>query len=146
MSWRGTTLAESDHRTDRSPSSGDLPLAAAGHDGRMSGPPPDSSGTALPATRSQRWLARLSFVLAFLAVAVVVAFAGLKSVAMLGVGLAAAAVSLAAAFLVLSRRGVLRWLALAVFVLAPITVIVVYAFAGLLWLARSRRRAGSSPA
>ena len=101
----------------------------------MSGPPPDSSGTALPATRSQRWLARLSFVLAFLAVAVVVAFAGLKSVAMLGVGLAAAAVSLATAFLVLSRRGVLRWLALAVFVLAPITVIVVYAFAGLLWLA-----------
>jgi hypothetical protein len=135
MSWWGATLAESDHRTDRSPSSGDLPRAAAGHDGRMSGPPPDSSGTALQATRSQRWLARLSFVLAFLAVAVVVAFAGLKSVEMLGVGLAAAAVSLATAFLVLSRRGVLRWLALVVFVLAPITVIVVYAFAGLLWLA-----------
>ena len=135
MSWWGTTLAKSDHRTGRSPSSGDLPLAAAGHDSRMSGPPPGSSGTALQATRSQRWLARLSFVLAFLAVAVVVAFAGLKSVAMLGVGLAGAAVSLAAAFLVLSRRGVLRWLALAVFVLAPITVIVVYAFADLLWLA-----------
>jgi diacylglycerol kinase family enzyme len=101
----------------------------------MSGLPPDTSGTALQATRSQRWLARLSFALAFLAVAVVVAFAGLKSVAMLGVGLAAAAVSLATAFLVLSRRGVLRWLSLAVFVLAPITVIIVYAFAGLLWLA-----------
>ena len=101
----------------------------------MSGLPSDPSGTALQATRSQRWLARLSFALAFLAVAVVVAFAGLKSVAMLGVGLAAAAVSLAAAFLVLSRRGVLRWLSLAVFVLAPITVIIVYAFAGLLWLA-----------
>jgi hypothetical protein len=101
----------------------------------MSGQPPDSSRTALQVTRSQRWLARLSFLLAFLAVAVVVAFAGLKSVAMLGVGLAAAAVSLAAAFLVLSRRGVLRWLSLAVFVLAPITVIVVYALAGLLWLA-----------
>jgi diacylglycerol kinase family enzyme len=54
---------------------------------------------------------------------------------MLGVGMAAAAVSLASAFLVLSRRGVLRWLAVAVFVLAPVTVIVVYAFAGLLWLA-----------
>lgn len=90
---------------------------------------------ALQATRSQRWLARLSFALAFLAVAVVLAFAGLKSVAMLGVGLAAAAVSLAAAFLVLSRRGVLRWISLAVFVLAPITVIVVYVFAGLLWVA-----------
>jgi diacylglycerol kinase family enzyme len=101
----------------------------------MSGLPSGTSGTALQATRSQRWLARLSFALAFLAVAVVVAFAGLKSVAMLGVGLAAAAVSLAAAFLVLSRRGVLRWLSLAVFVLAPITVIIVYAFAGVLWLA-----------
>ena len=101
----------------------------------MSSLPPDTSGTALQATRSQRWLARLGFALAFLAVAVVVAFAGLESVAMLGVGLAAAAVSLAAAFLVLSRRGVLRWLSLAVFVLAPITVIVVYAFAGVLWVA-----------
>ena len=101
----------------------------------MSGLPPDSSGTAPQVTRSQRWLARLSLLLAFLAVAVVVAFAGLKSVAMLGAGLAAAAVSLAAAFLVLSRRGVLRWLSLAVFVLAPIAVIVAYAFADLLWLA-----------
>ena len=101
----------------------------------MSGLPSDTSGTTLQATRSQRWLARLSFALAFLAVAVVVAFAGLKSVAMLGVGLAAAAVSLATGFLVLSPRGVLRWLSLAVFVLAPITVIIVYAFAGLLWLA-----------
>jgi diacylglycerol kinase family enzyme len=84
---------------------------------------------------SQRWLARLSFVLAFVAVAVVVAFAGLWSVAMLGVGLAGAAVSLASAFLVMSRRGVLRWLSLGAFVLAPIAVITAYAFAGLLWVA-----------
>jgi diacylglycerol kinase family enzyme len=40
-----------------------------------------------------------------------------------------------AAFYALSRRGVLRWLSLAVFVLAPITVIVVYAFFSLLWVA-----------
>jgi diacylglycerol kinase family enzyme len=86
-------------------------------------------------TRSQRWMARLSFALAFLAVAVVLAFAGLKSFAMLGVGMAGAAVSLAAAFLVLSRRGVLRWLSLAVFVLAPLAVIAVYAFNHLLWVA-----------
>ena len=85
--------------------------------------------------RSQRWLARLSFALAFLAVAVVVIFAELWSIAMLAVGLVAAAVSLASAFLALSRRGVLRWLSLAVFVLAPVTVIVVYAIAGLLWIA-----------
>jgi diacylglycerol kinase family enzyme len=89
----------------------------------------------LPGTRSQRWLARLSFALAFLAVTVVLAVAGPKSIAMLGVGLAAAAVSLASAFLVLSRRGALRWLSLALFVLAPLAVIAVYAIAGLLWVA-----------
>jgi len=86
-------------------------------------------------TRSQRWLARLSLVFACLAVVILAVFAGLKSVAMLAVGLGAAAVSLAAAFFFLSQRGVRRWLSLAVFVLAPITVIVVYAFANLLWVA-----------
>ena len=86
-------------------------------------------------TSAQRWLARLSFVLAGLAVVIVVVFAGLKSLAMLAVGVAAAVVSLAAVYVFLSRRGVLRWLALAVFVLAPVAVIVVYAFRDLLWVA-----------
>jgi diacylglycerol kinase family enzyme len=93
---------------------------------------PEPGGQATPA---QRWLARLSFVLAALTVVIVVVFAGLKSLAMLAVGVAAAVVSLAAAYVFLSRRGVLRWLALAVFVLAPVVVIVVYAFRDLLWVA-----------
>jgi diacylglycerol kinase family enzyme len=93
---------------------------------------PEPGGRGTPA---QRWLARLSFVLAGLAVVIVVVFAGLKSLAMLAVGLAGAAVSLAAAFLFLSRRGIWRWLSLAVFVLAPIAVIVIYAFRDLLWVA-----------
>src|SRR5215469_4175215 len=80
-------------------------------------------------------MARLSFVLAGLAIVIVVVFAGLKSLAMVGVGVAAAVVTLAAAYVFLSRRGVLRWLALAVFVLAPVAVIVVYAFRNLLWVA-----------
>jgi len=88
-----------------------------------------------PGTPAQHWLARLSFVLAGLAIAIVVVFAGLKSLTMLAVGLAGAAVSLAAAFFFLSRRGVWRWLALAVFVLTPIAVIVIYAFRDLLWVA-----------
>jgi diacylglycerol kinase family enzyme len=86
-------------------------------------------------TAAQRWLARLSFVLAGAAVAVLLAFAGVKSLAMFAVGVAAAVVGLAAAYVFLSRRGVVRWLALAVFVLAPIAVIVVYAFRDLLWVA-----------
>src|SRR5262249_12343460 len=56
--------------------------------------------------RSQRWLARLSFVLVGLAIVILAVFAGLKSIAMLAVGLGAAAVGLAAAFFFLSRRGV----------------------------------------
>jgi diacylglycerol kinase family enzyme len=86
-------------------------------------------------TRSQHWLARLSFVLAGLAIVLLLVFAGLKSLAMLAVAVAAAVVSLAAAYMFLSRRGVLRWLSLAVFVLAPIVVIVVFAVKGLLWIA-----------
>ncbi|HYY19882.1 MAG TPA: diacylglycerol kinase family protein [Streptosporangiaceae bacterium] len=101
----------------------------------MSALPRAEPDATIQGMRSQRWLARLSFALAFIAVAVVLAFAGWKSVAMLGVGLAAAAVGLVAAFYALSRRGVLRWLSLALFVLAPITVIVVYAFFSLLWVA-----------
>ena len=69
------------------------------------------------------------------AIVILLLFAGLRSVAMLAVGGAAAVVSLVAAFLFLSRRGILRWLSLAVFVLAPIAVIVVFAFRGVLWVA-----------
>ena len=54
---------------------------------------------------------------------------------MLAVGLAAAAVSLVAAFWFLSRHGALRWLSLALFVAAPVAVIVVYALHSLLWVA-----------
>jgi diacylglycerol kinase family enzyme len=86
-------------------------------------------------TPSQRWLARLSFVLAGLAIAGLVIVAGLKSLAMLAVGLAAAVVSLAAAYFFLARRGLWRWLSLAVFILVPIAVIVVYASRDLLWIA-----------
>jgi diacylglycerol kinase family enzyme len=54
---------------------------------------------------------------------------------MLAVGLVAAVVTLAAAFWFLSRRGALRWLSLALFLVAPATVIAVYALQSLLWVA-----------
>ena len=86
-------------------------------------------------TRSKRWLARLSLLLACLAIVIVVVFAGLKSIAMLLVGLAGAVVSLTSAYFFLSRRGLLRWLSFGLFVLAPIAVLVVYAVKSLLWVA-----------
>ena len=85
--------------------------------------------------RSQRWLARLSFLLAGLAIASLVIVAGLKSFPMLAIGVAAAIVGLASAYFFLARRGLWRWLSLVIFIAAPIVVIVVYAFRNLLWIA-----------
>ena len=88
-----------------------------------------------PGTFGQRWLARLAVLFAAAAVVIVPVFAELKSLAMLVVGLVAVAVSIASAYLFLARRGVLRWLSLAVFALTPVAVVVVYAFYSLLWVA-----------
>ena len=88
-----------------------------------------------PGTRWAPWLARLSLILVACAIAVVGVEAGLRSFGMLAVGLAAAVVSLAAIYLFLSRRGVVRWVSLVLFVAAPIVVIVVYVLHSLLWVA-----------
>jgi len=87
------------------------------------------------ASTGRRWLARASFLLAAAAIAILVVFAGLKSFVMLGVALAASAVTLAAAYFFLSRRGPWRWTSLVVAVLAPIGVIVGFVFVHLLWVA-----------
>ncbi len=86
-------------------------------------------------TAAQRWLARLSLLLAALAVVILVVFAELNSLAILAVGLGGAAVSLTAAYFFLSRRGVRRWLSLGAFILAPIAVTIVFAFGQVLWVA-----------
>jgi len=90
---------------------------------------------AAEATRSQRWLAWLSFGLAGLAVAILLVFAGLRSLVMVAVVVVGAVVTLTAAYFFLSRRGVVRWVSAVVVVLAPIGVIVAHAIAGLLWVA-----------
>jgi diacylglycerol kinase family enzyme len=90
---------------------------------------------AVPRTRPRVWLARLSFVLAGVAVAILIAFAGLQSIAILAVALASAAVSLAAAYGFLANRGIRRWLGLIAAVLSPIAVIVIFALRGILWVA-----------
>jgi diacylglycerol kinase family enzyme len=94
-----------------------------------------ASAASAQSTPAQRWLARLSFVLAGLAIVILVVFAELKSLGMFVVGLAAAVVSVAGAYFFLSRRGIVRWLSLGVFVLVPIVVIVDFAVAGVLWAA-----------
>jgi hypothetical protein len=99
-------------------------------DADTSGGPP---GTRPAATRGQRWPARLAFAAAAAAVLVLVLAGALRSVTALVVGFAGLAIACAAAWWFLVHRGMLRWLALAVLVAAPVVVIVVYVVAGLLW-------------
>jgi hypothetical protein len=94
-----------------------------------------TSAASVQGTLAQQWLARLSFVLAGLAIGILVVFAELKSLAMFAVGLTAVVVSVAAAYFFLSRRGIVRWLSFGVFVLVPIAVIVIFAVGGVLWVA-----------
>jgi diacylglycerol kinase family enzyme len=88
---------------------------------------------AVPPTRSQRWLARLSFAAAAAAVVALLLSGGLINIAALLLGFAGLVVSCAAIWWILIHRGILRWLAVAVLVAAPVGVIVVYVRAGLLW-------------
>jgi diacylglycerol kinase family enzyme len=84
---------------------------------------------------SARWLARAAFALVLAAAADLVGFADLASLAMVAVGAAGACLMLAGGYWFLAHRGVLRWVAFAVVVLAPVTVLVIFALHGLLWVA-----------
>jgi diacylglycerol kinase family enzyme len=86
-------------------------------------------------TVAQRWLARLALVAAAAAVLVAPVVAGLRqSLALVVVGLAGLALTLAGAWWALSNKGLVRWLAAAVAVLAPLCVLVLYTSRGLLWV------------
>ena len=84
---------------------------------------------------SARWLARAAFALVLAAAADLVGFADLASLAMVAVGAAGACLMLAGGYVFLAHRGVLRWVAFAVLVLAPVTVLAIFALHGLLWVA-----------
>jgi diacylglycerol kinase family enzyme len=93
-------------------------------------PAPVSSG-GRPAAR---WLARSAFVLAATAVVLMLAVAGFRSVVLVLVGGVGIAVALAAVWWFLTHRGIRRVLALVLAVAAPVTIAVMYALAGLLWV------------
>src|SRR4051794_14633537 len=85
--------------------------------------------------RARRWWARASLGLAVLAAVGLLAFAGRRSLWLLLLTAVAVVVVLAAGFWFLLQRGVLRWLALALVVGAPVAVIVLFAVNRLLWVA-----------
>lgn len=86
-----------------------------------------------PTAAGQRWLARLSLAAAALGVVVLLLFEGITSLGLLVFGAAGAAVALAGLWLALTRRGVLRLLALALAIAAPVAIIVGCLRAGLGW-------------
>jgi diacylglycerol kinase family enzyme len=85
--------------------------------------------------RARAWWARASLVLAVLAAAVLLAFADDRGLWLLASAAAAVVVVVAAGYWFLVQRGLLRWLALALAVGAPLAVLVTFAVAGLLWVA-----------
>jgi diacylglycerol kinase family enzyme len=88
------------------------------------------------ATVAQRWLARLALVAAAAAVLVAPLVAGLRqSIALVLVGLVGLALTLAGAWWALTNKGLVRGLAIALAVVAPLTVLVLYRRERLLWVA-----------
>ncbi|MFI9237402.1 diacylglycerol/lipid kinase family protein [Streptomyces sp. NPDC053079] len=82
----------------------------------------------------QRWCARLAVAAAVGAGVLLLCVAGLKSVALVAVGLAGLAVAAAAGWWALTRRGVVRGVAAALAAAAPVAVLVSYVAARLLWV------------
>jgi diacylglycerol kinase family enzyme len=98
----------------------------------MVAPEQETPGTS---TVAQRWLARLALAAAAAAVLVPPLVAGFRqSIALVLVGLAGLALTLAGAWWALTNKGLVRGLAVALAVAAPLTVLVLYTRARLTWI------------
>ena len=87
------------------------------------------------ATAAQRWLARLALVAAAAAVLVPLLAIGFRaSLAVVVTGVVGLALAAAGVWWALTHKGLARWLAVAVAVVAPLVVLVLYTSRGLLWV------------
>jgi diacylglycerol kinase family enzyme len=84
---------------------------------------------------ARRWWARTSLALVVLSFVVLLVAADWRGIWLLVLTAAAAAVMVAAAFWFLQQRGVIRWVALALAVGAPLAVLVAFVAQRLLWVA-----------
>jgi diacylglycerol kinase family enzyme len=80
-------------------------------------------------------MARLSLLLMLAAAAVLIGFAGLRSLALVGIAVLGVCVVVAGGYWFLANRGVLRWLALALVILAPVAILVLFGWKHLIWVA-----------
>jgi diacylglycerol kinase family enzyme len=87
------------------------------------------------ATATQRWLARGAIIAAAAAVLVPLLAIGFKgSLAVAVTGVVGLALTAAGVWWALTNKGLIRWLAIALAVLAPLVVLVLYTSRGLLWV------------
>jgi diacylglycerol kinase family enzyme len=87
------------------------------------------------ASVAQRWLARLGLVAAAAAVLVPLAAIGFKaSLAVAVTGVVGLALTAAGIWWALTHKGLVRWLAVALAVLAPLVVLILYTSRDLLWV------------
>ncbi len=85
--------------------------------------------------RARRWLARGAFGLVLAAVVLVLAVAGWRSLAMIGLTVIGVCAVLAGGYWFLAHRGLVRWLALILVIAAPVLILVTFALHSLLWVA-----------
>jgi diacylglycerol kinase family enzyme len=86
-------------------------------------------------TRERRWLARAAFGLVLAAVVLLLAVAGWRSLAMVGLTVIGVCAVLAGGYWFLAHRGAVRWLALILVIAAPVLILVTFALHHLLWVA-----------
>jgi len=80
------------------------------------------------------WLARLAFVAAIAAVAVLLAFAGRGSILLVVLTIAGLGVVAAGVWSFLTHHGLVRWLSLVLVVATPVAIAVPFAREGLIWV------------
>ena len=85
--------------------------------------------------RDRRWLARAAFALVLAAVVLLLAVAGWRGLAMIGLTVIGVCLVLAGGYWFLANRGVTRWLSLILVIAAPVLILVTFALHGLLWVA-----------
>ncbi|MET9343444.1 diacylglycerol kinase family protein [Nonomuraea sp. NPDC003804] len=83
-------------------------------------------------SRTRTWIARLSLVTAAAAAVIPMASAGLRSITLLGLGVAGLALTVAALWWALTHRGVARACAAVLVIAVPVAVLVRYAIVGML--------------
>ncbi len=86
-------------------------------------------------TRGRRWLARGALALVLAAVVLLLAVAGWRSLAMIGLTAIGVCLVLAGGYWFLANRGVARWLSLILVIGAPVLILVTFALHSLLWVA-----------